>query len=208
MEALLWDHFDTVHKWIHDKLAKISEDRGFSSIDPGEMSQLLQEAQSAAKSYIDDVGQALKHMLLKNAQNAIGYGLQIFEVFINLVRFFGRSFVWQLDLYKAKQKTKLIQAIRPPPRVNWSRLTRLQVENYANGTGYALSLPPDCFEVIQNTSALQWLKKFFWMSKCTLQQAQLNRNRGETVTIRKEFEPVGQDESAATKKTRHAVEGE
>lgn len=204
MEALLWNHFNTAHKWIHDKLTRISEQHKIVNDDSNKKQELLEKAQLAAKNYIDDVGKELKDMLLKKNQNAIIHGLQIFNGLINLVRFFADSFGFLLREYVAYVATlgeEYIQAIRPPPRIDWSKLKKNEVEKYAHDTGYNLQLPDVCFKIIRSASAVLWLIHFLWMSRCTLLQAQAKLNiytkHGGTVTKRKHYGSDGQNQSAA-----------
>lgn len=203
-EALLRNHLNTLHEWISDILVRISMKPLYANVIEGERLKLLEYARSAAKKYANDVGHTLIDMILRDKQGAITYGLQIFRVLVNLLHFFGESFVSQLKGYTINLREALIQAIQPPPRVDWSKLTKQQVEDHARKTGYILTLPDSCFLKPNNSnSAIIWLNRFLWMSRCTLLLRNINNNG--TVTTRKHLRQQEPRAPAAAKRFRQTT---
>lgn len=204
-EALLRDNFNTLHKWIHDTLAEISKHKRFRRIDVVKKEPLLNEAQMAAKKYIDDVGQALKNTILQSGGIDLFDGSEIFDELIKLLDFFGDSFGWRLRQCIADLQTELIQAIQLPlsPNVDYAKVTKVDVENYAKSKGYNLKLPDNCFETIQDTSPILLLRQCLSMSECTLEE---NQKYGKTVLGKRKLPHEWIEPADAFKRNRQVAQ--
>lgn len=170
-EALLRNQLNTLGQSVHQKLAIIAEEKEFSEVDPERKAELLRITQSAAHEYANDVGGALTERLLKhNKTKAITFGSKIFQGFIDLVNFFGDSLKSQLDMERKHPNVerRLIRAIKPPPKDDWTEMTKQNLEAHNSGIAYNLILPNTCFQRSEGRSIIKWLQLFLYMSKCLL----------------------------------------
>lgn len=165
---MLRSQFNTLYEWIHAELAKIAGEFLLGQLHPKKITELFRTAQSAANGYANNVGRTFTDILLENKEKAIKFGLKTFEGIKNLLSFFGDSLAFQLNKHADNLESDLIQAIQPPPGIDWAKMTKEQVENHAQNKGYNLILPDHCFMISSGKSIIEWLGLFLWMSRCSL----------------------------------------